>query len=423
MSNHLALATVTATLQRLLQASVQGDVSGARVTTLRPDSIGTATPATGVNLYLYHVPMNYIWGNAAEIKRRHGRGELAKRSRTALDLHYMISFYGNDAELESQRLLGSVIRTLTDQESITQQDIIDTLQDATHAYLSFSDLPETVSEISFSPLNLSLEELSKVWSVFFQTPYCLSIAYKATVIMIEGDIPSEQPLPIAGQQLGAMAPLAGRPQIAEATAQEGRAYPIETTSTLRIRGKHLKGLNTMVRIGTMEVAPSRVEKHQIHLPLSGLPLEELNAGVQSLQVIYEQDEPKQGQPATIVESNVVPFVLRPTITKLVVEDLQGQAAAPRRGTIVVTVNLPIARSQKTVLALNEWVMKDPTNYSFEVKLDTPRTTCLKIPVEQLKPGEYLVRLLVDGAETNLEIDTDVKSTTYGWYISPRLTLI
>jgi hypothetical protein len=47
MSNHLAIATVTATLQRSLQAVVQADVDGARVTTVRPDGGAAAPPKPG----------------------------------------------------------------------------------------------------------------------------------------------------------------------------------------------------------------------------------------------------------------------------------------------------------------------------------------------------------------------------------------
>ncbi|MEM8641677.1 MAG: DUF4255 domain-containing protein [Cyanobacteria bacterium P01_G01_bin.54] len=425
MSNHLALATITATLQRLLQAAVQGDVSGARVTTLRPDSIGTATPAAGVNLFLYHVPMNYIWGNAAEIQRRNRAGDSAKRSRTALDLHYMISVYGNDAELEPQRLLGSVIRILTDQDSISKQNIIDTLDDSNLAYLSFSDLPDKVSEISFSPLNLSLEELSKVWSVFFQTPYCLSIAYKATVVMIEGEAMSKQPLPVApqGRRMGNLAPLLGQPQIKEVTAEQGRFHPIEAQTTLRIRGQSLKGPQTMVRIGSIETAPSQISDNELLLPLDTLPVELLQAGVQNLQVIYQQTQPSKGAQGSLVESNVMPFVLRPTITHLEMQDLRGSNTSPRRGTIALQVNLPIQQAQKVLLSLIEWSAAEPSTYAFDVKLTTPQTTAINLPVEGLKAGEYLVRLYVDGAETNLITDTDTASSTYGWYIGPKLTII
>jgi hypothetical protein len=367
--------------------------------------------------------MNLLWGNAAEIQRRNRRGEGAWRSRTALDLHYMVSFYGDDAELEPQRLLGSVIRTLTDQSSITKQDIIDTLDDANLEYLVYSDLPEKVSEISFAPLNLTLDEISKIWSVFFQTPYCLSIAYKATVVMIEGDAMIEPPLPVAGRQLGGMAPLAGQPQIKEVIAQAGRFHPINAKSTLRIRGKYLDNPKLLVRLGAIETAPSEISESELILPLNSLPLNLLSAGVQTLQVVYPQTAAQNGTPAALVESNGVPFMLRPTIQDLKVESLRGTNSTPRRGQIELTLDLPIRQTQKVMLTLNEWAVENPATYSFAVQLPTEQTSHLSIPIEGVKSGEYLVRLYVDGAQTSLEQDDQEGSATYGWYIGPKVTLI
>ncbi|MFM7887916.1 MAG: hypothetical protein ACKPCM_14775 [Pseudanabaena sp.] len=44
MSNYLAIATVTATLQRILQSVIQQDIEGARATTLPPAGISTGAP-------------------------------------------------------------------------------------------------------------------------------------------------------------------------------------------------------------------------------------------------------------------------------------------------------------------------------------------------------------------------------------------
>ena len=46
MSNYLAVATVTATLQRELQSAVGIDVPGATATTVRPDAPGHGVPQT-----------------------------------------------------------------------------------------------------------------------------------------------------------------------------------------------------------------------------------------------------------------------------------------------------------------------------------------------------------------------------------------
>ena len=55
MSNHLAIATVTATLRDLVFAAVSADVPGANVTMVKPDGVGSGVPATGVNIFLYQV--------------------------------------------------------------------------------------------------------------------------------------------------------------------------------------------------------------------------------------------------------------------------------------------------------------------------------------------------------------------------------
>lgn len=79
MSNYLAIATVTTTLQRILQHSIQLDVEGASVTTIKPENIGGGTPETGVNLYLYHIKRNSTRGNA-DMPGRQRRGEMVKGS-------------------------------------------------------------------------------------------------------------------------------------------------------------------------------------------------------------------------------------------------------------------------------------------------------------------------------------------------------
>jgi hypothetical protein len=40
----------------------------------------------------------------------------------------------------------------------------------------------------------------------------------------------------------------------------------------------------------------------------------------------------------------------------------------------------------------------------------------------VKVGEYLVRLLVDGAESQLVVDNDPNSDTYEWFVGPRIAI-
>lgn len=188
MSNHMAIATVTAALSRLLQARVGAEVPGALTTTVRPDGAG-GVPDTGVNIFLYQVTPNpHLIQN--DLPTRRTEGGLVQRPQIAIDLHYLLSFYGAEAELEPQRLLGGTLLALHVQPFLTRQDIVNTVN--AEGYLSGSDLAEQVEQVKFSPLSLNLEEMSKLWSVFFQTPYVLSVAYQASAVLITSD---QRPVP------------------------------------------------------------------------------------------------------------------------------------------------------------------------------------------------------------------------------------
>ena len=51
--------------------------------------------------------------------------------------------------------------------------------------LDDSDLADTFEQVKFMPLDLSIDEWTKLWSVFFQTPHVPSLAYQASVVLIE----------------------------------------------------------------------------------------------------------------------------------------------------------------------------------------------------------------------------------------------
>lgn len=94
----------------------------------------------------------------------------------------------------------------------------------------------------------------------------------------------------------------------------------------------------------------------------------------------------------------------------------------KSGEIEVESNLAIAPRQRVVLVLNEWTIENPAAYLFEATLRTEITPLLRIPIRSVKPGTYLVRLQVDGAESPLSIETDSQSPTTNWYNSPKITI-
>lgn len=419
MSNYLAIATVTATLQRTLQATIQVDVDGARVTTVQPNTLGGGTPETGVNLYLYHASPNPAWRNS-DLRTRFSDGQFAKRPQAALDLYYLISCYGNEIELEPQRLLGSVVRTLHARPVLTRESIYDTLADSTFAFLTNSNLAEQVETVKFMPVSLSVEELSNIWSVFFQSPHALSMAYQASAVLIESDDIPQRALPVRDRSSFSGMPFRSSPVVDKVFSQAGILAPIVADSTLIIRGSRLKHANAKVKISGLEFTPSEISENTLCLPLSSVPTPSLRAGLQSLQVIHRLKE--SSSPHRGVESNVAALMLRPSIQAITLTNLEGDNNEPRSADITVQIDLTLAKEQRVVLLLNELSSTNPAAYLFDAKVRNSDTDSAIFAIYDVKPGEYLVRVQVDGAESLLDVDTDSESPTFEQYVSPRLAI-
>lgn len=193
MSNHLAIATVTAALGQLIGSAADSAVPG---TVLR---FGRPTPPNGVgekklHLYLYQVTPNAALRNA-DTPTRDANGRLKKQPQVALDLHYLLSFYGDEQQFEPDRMLGAVVRDLR-ASPILQRDVITNAIASHTPTLDGSNLADAIEHVKFTPEPLSLEELSKVWSVFMQTPHALSVAYQGRVVLIESDEDIRATLPV-----------------------------------------------------------------------------------------------------------------------------------------------------------------------------------------------------------------------------------
>ena len=443
MSNYLAIATVTATLQRLLQASISADVEGARVTTLRPENLGEGAPESGVNLFLYQILSNTAHSNNS-VTGRQRRGEVAKRSQAALDLYYLFSFYGNEVELEPQRLLGSVVRTLEDYSVLTPEILQATVDNRGYPFLEASDLPEQSEPVRIERQDLEMEDLSNLWSGLFEASYLLSVAYKVTVVLVEGDLPARRALPVRERHL-ATASSTIQPVIEQVLCSAGRYSPIIRNSSLLIRGKQLDASNVHIRLGTHFVEPQTVTANQLILDLGNIPAYQLRAGVQGLQVIHPRREPRvvfveQGEAPTVnnvasipdsetkadpmqwIESNVEAFVLRPTIIDLSLNNIRGSEDDPRSGTVCLRFDLTVTQNSRVVLALNESTRVEPREYLFSTTSRESNSSEIAIPIVNVQPGDYLVRATIDGAESLLQTDFDVESPTFGQYIGPSLRI-
>ncbi|MEU1947640.1 DUF4255 domain-containing protein [Streptomyces sp. NPDC020125] len=187
MSNGLAFATVTQALALLIANNLRPEIDIAvTVDTRRPPTEPPTEPT--INIFLYQVTPNASM-RATDLPTRASDGTLLKRPAAAMDLHYLISAYGEESELVGQRLIGSVVRTLHEIPMLPK-DVIE--EAARRPYLAGSDLAESVQRVRFTPTQMDVDETSKLWGMLYQTPYVLSVCYQGSLVLIEG---REQPVP------------------------------------------------------------------------------------------------------------------------------------------------------------------------------------------------------------------------------------
>ncbi len=422
MSNFLAVATVTASLRRMLQGVVSADVNGATVTTVRPTESGSGLPQTGVNVFLFQVNPNPELRNEDLPTRRSGGGVM-QRPTAALDLHYLFSFYGDQGTLEPQRLLASVVRTLHARPTLTRDMIRDTLADPAFAFLAGSDLDAESELVRFVPLNFQLQELSQLWTGMFQkSEYALSVAYRASVVLLTAEERTAPALPVREWRF--LVDTLKQPEITALDAGSPAA-PLVLGATVRLRGRRLMGRAlTRVRLAGQEIVPSVLSDDEIRFELSSAVLDvgPLRPGVQAVQVVHPTLFGDPPEPRAGVESNVAALVLRPRITAAETGPVTvkgGKASA----TLTVTWEPLVGPRQKAYVLLNTIAgSAQAAAYSFLVPPRADDAEDANVSLAGIVPGVYLVRLQVDGAESPLDVDTDPASPTFGRFIGPVIDL-
>ncbi|MEH2195702.1 MAG: DUF4255 domain-containing protein [Nostoc sp.] len=424
MSNVLSIAAVTAVLKVLLENGLVSDpiaasVGDVIVTALPPDRISVeADERAQINLFLYQVTQNRnVDWVSQEFRSRHSRinGNMHSQSPPlALDLHYLLTAYGAK-DFQAELLLGYAMHLLHKTPAIASDIIESTLINASTtntssafsqavASVSVSDLAEQIGQIKLTPEFFNMEETSKLWSAL-QTHYRPSATYLASMVLIESS-------KLENSEGFYTMPLS-QPSIEQVMTPAKTDKMIVPGTTLVIRGKRLRGEITRIRLSNTEtlIVPHDVKETQI----SFLVPSDLSASVQGIQVVH-LTMGNGGQTDYVVESNVVAFVLHPTITAFVAQ-VENSGDNLRTAEITVKFQPKVCKSQRVVLLLNETSGKSPAAYSFLVAARTEDTDVITVPVKNIKPGNYIVRVQVDGAESPLHKNQS------GAYDSPEVTIL
>jgi hypothetical protein len=323
-----------------------------------------------------------------------------------------------------------VVRALHARPVLTREIIRQTIAKPLFSFLANSNLADAVELVKLTPLPLSLEELSKLWSVYFQTQYSLSVAYQGTVVLIESEVPVQSALPVRARNIY-VAPF-HQPFIEEVRSKDGADQPIISTATIMVTGKGLRSDVTQVTVGGVDTTSEIVTVSDTQIILK-LPAG-LRAGVQGLQVVQPM---LMGTPLAQhrgVESNLAAFVLHPTMNRkldgspdITVPLPAIRADGTRSADVTVKLSPPVAKTQRVSLLMNE--LNPPSNraaraYSFDSAAhnkpaDPAETDTLTFPISGVVQGDYLARVQVDGADSPLEQDPEENNPVY---IGPKVTI-
>jgi hypothetical protein len=207
MSSPLAIGAVSAVLRNLLDNGMV-DVSGAlgpvTVSAVAPDRIDVdeASFAPRLNLFMHQATPNAAWRNR-ELPSRAPTGERIANAPLALDLHYLVTAYGV-ADFQAEILLGYAMHLLHERPVLDRAAIRRALDpsplDASLLPPAFqalvaSDLADQIEAVRITPVAMSSDEMSKLWSAS-QSHYRPSAAYQVSVVLIEGRRPAASPLPV-----------------------------------------------------------------------------------------------------------------------------------------------------------------------------------------------------------------------------------
>jgi hypothetical protein len=78
--------------------------------------------------------------------------------------------------------------------------------------------------------------------------------------------------------------------------------------------------------------------------------------------------------------------------------------------------------QRVFLLLNGISADNSETYLFSAARRDAETNQLRFSIRDVRSGQYLVRIQVDGAESPLEVDTNSQSPTFEQYIAPIISI-
>lgn len=422
MSTSQAISAVNAAFLRRLLSAANAAVPNAKVR-LGPPTAKLAEDAKPlVNLHLYRIEPNAAHAND-HLPSRNASGQGRGPSRLALNLHYMVSFYGDHTRFEPDLIAGEVLLALEHAPDLSKSTVAAAIEG--NEEIGDSDLAEATARLRVSRQLMSLDDFSKVWSIFYQVPYTLSLAYEVAHVVIETQGPVPVPVPVAQPGLW-VSPMASL-RLDAAGDAPGSLRPPVWGGVLHLRGAGLArpGLGLSVDGTALAMAQVQATPETLAVPLTTATFGAagLAVGVHRIQAILPP-EPATQPDHLRARSNALAFALAPAITGVALDAPAGGATAT--GTLTVSFAPPIAPHQAVRLLLDARDAGGPLQVALPgrapVDLPGPPVAQLEFAFAALPRRRYLLRADVDGLMSPVTLDHAEASATKGQILGPEVAL-
>lgn len=432
MSNALAIAGVTAVIRDLLNDGIiNHDISGTisskvLVSALPPDRVVSAgtDEASQLNIFLHQVTPNTGWrNNGLPSVDESGKRRLSNPA-LALDLHYLISAY-SAADLHGDILVGYAAQLLHEHPILSRGAIKKALDPSPNTgstlpplLRNFADcgLAEQIELIKIVPEYLSTDDLSKLWSAT-QSSIRPSVAFQATVVLIEAQKPVRKPLPVLSR--GPVDPASNRDRGVVVQANMLPPYPCLTQirtgrgnptvvlgEEITLEGFNLNGQNRQIVLTNAQygieqtvspTAGSTDTQVKFNLPTNS---SNFSVGVYDVRLRVQRPNETEVRTTNRVTLHLVPELQLPSNPDPVPRN-NGVASFA----VAFTPALREGQIARLVLGGDEYVPQPPgalptTSLAFAIRFTEPS-----------QPAGLLARLRIDDHESSI-IDPNVKPPVF-----------
>ncbi len=433
MSNSMAVAAVTGALVNVLGKVTaprfpgEPELSDAEVTSLPLDQMATDGTKNRLNVFLYSITPNAAWRGADPAR---GQRLEDQRAPLAINLHYLITAYakGND-DLLAHRLLGRAMSLLHDFAVISKISIAAAIA-TFKTQLTGSDLPNQVERLRISLQMLTIDEMSKLWTMF-QSKFRVSAVYQVTVVLIDSALSDNAALPVLSRGLGVQpSEIPPIPTLLSLTLPKNQPsarigvprmlFPTPPAAdvpgdVLVFNGQNLNLGDPALSFFCQSVATT----------MAPLTLLAKSATALSVQLPLAQDTwpagvylataklTSAGPPVRVVNSNALAFTLAPRI--LSVRYTAPTMTPPKPATFTVTCSPQVWPSQRAALLVGDRELASDVHAT--------KTNSLSFPLpagEVPAPGTYFVRLRVD--EVDSLVVSDYSATPPSFDTAQQVTV-